>query len=82
MHIVKLSENENADYEAFKTAVGLTELKTCLVRHCGQAFGLMCKHSSGWKLVYSGDTEPCDRLIEIGKIICNFNDTMKLTCKT
>jgi ribonuclease BN (tRNA processing enzyme) len=67
VHIIKLSDNGSADYEKFKTAVDLKDFKTCLVRHCSQAFGAMCEHSSGWKIVYSGDTEPCDRLIEIGK---------------
>lgn len=28
-------------------------------------------HKSGWKIVYSGDTMPCDALVEMGKwIVC------------
>lgn len=66
VEIVKLNDNGNSEYDKFKAALDLKDFKTCFVKHCGQSFGVMCEHASGWKLVYSGDTEPCDRLIEIG----------------
>jgi ribonuclease Z len=32
------------------------------VDHCPHAFGLIMQHAEdGWKLVYSGDTKPCNR---------------------
>ena len=36
------------------------------VEHCPNAFGLTLYHRAGWKLVYSGDTRPCDSLVEEG----------------
>ncbi|XP_007946247.1 zinc phosphodiesterase ELAC protein 2 [Orycteropus afer afer] len=45
----------------------LEEFQTCLVRHCKHAFGCALVHTSGWKVVYSGDTMPCDALIQMGK---------------
>ncbi|EPY83628.1 zinc phosphodiesterase ELAC protein 2 [Camelus ferus] len=41
--------------------------QTCLVRHCKHAFGCALVHSSGWKVVYSGDTMPCEALVRMGK---------------
>ncbi|XP_051024177.1 zinc phosphodiesterase ELAC protein 2 isoform X2 [Acomys russatus] len=49
---------ETCDLEAFQT---------CLVRHCKHAFGCAMVHSSGWKVVYSGDTMPCEALVQMGK---------------
>ncbi|XP_010613312.1 zinc phosphodiesterase ELAC protein 2 isoform X1 [Fukomys damarensis] len=45
----------------------LKEFQTCLVRHCKDAFGCALVHTSGWKVVYSGDTMPCEALVQIGK---------------
>uniref|UniRef100_K9J2W3 Zinc phosphodiesterase ELAC protein 2 n=1 Tax=Desmodus rotundus TaxID=9430 RepID=K9J2W3_DESRO len=45
----------------------LEKFQTCLVRHCKHAFGCALVHTSGWKLVYSGDTMPCEALIQMGK---------------
>uniref|UniRef100_A0A8C9AC99 Zinc phosphodiesterase ELAC protein 2 n=1 Tax=Prolemur simus TaxID=1328070 RepID=A0A8C9AC99_PROSS len=45
----------------------LEEFQTCLVRHCKHAFGCALVHTSGWKVVYSGDTMPCDALVRMGK---------------
>lgn len=36
------------------------------VVHCADAWGLVLHHSSGWRLVYSGDTRPCDALVREG----------------
>ncbi|XP_016078005.1 PREDICTED: zinc phosphodiesterase ELAC protein 2 [Miniopterus natalensis] len=48
-------------------ACDLEEFQTCLVRHCKHAFGCALVHTSGWKLVYSGDTMPCEALVQMGK---------------
>ncbi|XP_008008610.2 zinc phosphodiesterase ELAC protein 2 isoform X2 [Chlorocebus sabaeus] len=45
----------------------LEEFQTCLVRHCRHAFGCALVHASGWKVVYSGDTMPCEALVRMGK---------------
>ncbi|XP_073516349.1 zinc phosphodiesterase ELAC protein 2 [Phyllobates terribilis] len=45
----------------------LEKFQTCFVRHCKNAFGCALVHQSGWKLVFSGDTMPCDALIRMGK---------------
>ncbi|XP_075435752.1 zinc phosphodiesterase ELAC protein 2 isoform X2 [Ascaphus truei] len=45
----------------------LEKFETCLVRHCRNAFACAMVHKSGWKLVFSGDTMPCDALVQMGK---------------
>ncbi|CAJ0928422.1 unnamed protein product [Ranitomeya imitator] len=45
----------------------LEKFQTCFVRHCKNAFGCAIVHKSGWKLVFSGDTMPCDALVRMGK---------------
>lgn len=44
----------------------MDEINTCLVRHCPNAFGVCFKHRSGHRITYSGDTMPCESLIELG----------------
>ncbi|ODM99911.1 Ribonuclease Z, mitochondrial [Orchesella cincta] len=61
-----LSE-ENILITELKHILGFDEVLTTLVRHCPNAFGVAFKHSSGWKITYSGDTMPCDALVELGK---------------
>nr|XP_056722912.1 zinc phosphodiesterase ELAC protein 2 [Euleptes europaea] len=43
------------------------KFQTCEVRHCKNAFACSMVHKSGWKIVYSGDTMPCEALVEMGK---------------
>ncbi|XP_035252851.1 zinc phosphodiesterase ELAC protein 2 [Anguilla anguilla] len=45
----------------------LEKFQTCVVRHCKNAFACSLTHRSGWKLVFSGDTMPCDALVHMGK---------------
>ncbi|XP_055008905.1 zinc phosphodiesterase ELAC protein 2 isoform X2 [Boleophthalmus pectinirostris] len=45
----------------------LDKFETCLVRHCKNAFACSLSHRSGWKLSFSGDTMPCDALVNIGR---------------
>ncbi|KAL6460709.1 hypothetical protein MHYP_G00306750 [Metynnis hypsauchen] len=45
----------------------LTKFQTCLVRHCRNAFACSLTHQSGWRIVFSGDTMPCDALVHMGK---------------
>jgi ribonuclease BN (tRNA processing enzyme) len=52
---------------------GITSLMNVQVVHCGQSYGLCLEFDNGAtprgviKLVYSGDTRPCDRLVEAGR---------------
>ncbi|KAJ9089826.1 hypothetical protein DSO57_1008787 [Entomophthora muscae] len=41
-------------------------IRTCRVNHCQEAFGVSFDFSCGFKLVYSGDTRPCQALVDIG----------------
>ncbi|XP_061761696.1 zinc phosphodiesterase ELAC protein 2 isoform X7 [Nerophis ophidion] len=45
----------------------LEKFQTCMVRHSKNAFACSFTHQSGWKLVFSGDTMPCDNLVHMGK---------------
>ncbi|EIW66065.1 hypothetical protein TREMEDRAFT_70321 [Tremella mesenterica DSM 1558] len=48
-------------------ALSLEEIQIPLVEHRGRAWGLVLKHQTGWKVVYSGDTMPSENLIQAGK---------------
>ncbi|ODO09602.1 hypothetical protein I350_03210 [Cryptococcus amylolentus CBS 6273] len=58
---------QHANIQSFLSSLSLTSLHAPRVWHRGRAFGLVLQHSSGWKLVYSGDTKPCAPLVEAGK---------------
>ncbi|XP_033894057.3 zinc phosphodiesterase ELAC protein 2-like isoform X1 [Acipenser ruthenus] len=45
----------------------LEKFQTCVVQHCMNAFACSLTHRSGWKIVFSGDTMPCDALVQLGK---------------
>lgn len=44
----------------------LTRFQTCVVRHCKNAFACSLTHQSGWQVVFSGDTMPCNDLARMG----------------
>eukprot|EP01120_Amphizonella_sp_Union-15-10_P015095 TRINITY_DN7648_c0_g1_i1.p1 TRINITY_DN7648_c0_g1~~TRINITY_DN7648_c0_g1_i1.p1 ORF type:complete len:654 (-),score=115.41 TRINITY_DN7648_c0_g1_i1:33-1994(-) len=52
--------------EFFMKTFGL-QVQTVPVEHCLDAYGLILTHSTGWKVVFSGDTRPCKRLVELGQ---------------
>lgn len=41
-------------------------ISTVFVKHCPYAFGIAITHIDGRKIVYSGDTMPCESLIKLG----------------
>eukprot|EP00890_Picochlorum_soloecismus_P005668 jgi/Picsp_1/6101/NSC_03455-R1_im:7145112 protein len=43
------------------------QVKFLQVHHCPDSYGIVIRLRNGFKLVYSGDTEPCERLIMYGK---------------
>ena len=53
-------------------SIGISELVNVQVQHCYQAYGIaislksLCTDLEPIKIVYSGDTRPCDALISIG----------------
>ncbi|XP_062548161.1 ribonuclease Z, mitochondrial isoform X2 [Armigeres subalbatus] len=52
--------------------LGLTEVATCRVRHCPHSFGVALTMDSSnngepVKITYSGDTMPCQNLIDLGR---------------
>ncbi|XP_046563093.1 zinc phosphodiesterase ELAC protein 2-like [Haliotis rubra] len=52
--------------DAVKTELQLSEFVPVEVDHCPNAFGVSLVHKDGWKIVYSGDTMPCGRLVTAG----------------
>lgn len=44
----------------------LHNMQCVWVDHCFEAFGLVLSSMSGWSVVYSGDTRPCEKLIKAG----------------
>lgn len=59
--------NERKNFSQVKDMLGVKDLRAVEVFHCKYAYGISMVHNDGWKLVYSGDTRPCDNLIEQGK---------------
>ncbi|WWC73000.1 uncharacterized protein I206_106964 [Kwoniella pini CBS 10737] len=47
--------------------LGLSSIWAPVVPHRGRAYGLSIEHSSGWKIVYSGDTKPSEELVRAGQ---------------
>ncbi|KAG2217086.1 hypothetical protein INT45_004075 [Circinella minor] len=60
-------KTELEHFEGLKKAIGINKMNAVNVIHCRYAYGLTMDHQTGWKLVYSGDTRPCDNLVEAGK---------------
>lgn len=54
-------------YSQLLSELHMTNISSAAVQHCPNAFGIALQHNDGWKLTYSGDTMPCDRLIQLGK---------------
>ncbi|DAZ93549.1 TPA: hypothetical protein N0F65_006537 [Lagenidium giganteum] len=45
----------------------LSSLLSVPVRHCYDSYGVVVTLQSGKKIVYSGDTRPCERLVQFGR---------------
>ncbi|PVD38133.1 hypothetical protein C0Q70_00744 [Pomacea canaliculata] len=65
-HMLELPVNANMYADILKE-LSLSEFVPVEVEHCPNAFGLSMVHKDGWKLVFSGDTIPCERLVNAGK---------------
>ncbi|KAL5019028.1 hypothetical protein ScPMuIL_004750 [Solemya velum] len=53
-------------YETVLQQLKLKEFRPVEVDHVPNSFGIALTHNDGWKLVYSGDTRPCQRLVQAG----------------
>ncbi|GAA5820403.1 hypothetical protein JCM3770_002431 [Rhodotorula araucariae] len=53
--------------DELKTTMGLTEVTAVPVLHRCRAWGAVITHSSGWRVVFSGDTMPCEALVSAGQ---------------
>lgn len=61
-----LYQGNNNCPELLKEA-GLVAVESINVAHCKSAVGAIIIHKDGWKLVYSGDTRPCNALVSAGQ---------------
>ncbi|KAL8603885.1 hypothetical protein ACOMHN_049703 [Nucella lapillus] len=65
-HKLELEEQKDS-YRQVLEQLSLTQLLPVEVEHCPNAFGVALTHTDGWKLVFSGDTMPCQRLVTAGQ---------------
>ena len=49
--------------------LGAEWLRVAPVEHCSDAWAVGLQHTEGWGLVYSGDTRPCDAVVELGRAL-------------
>ena len=52
-----------AALDKVKSQLGLKRLQSVLVVHCAHAYAAVLEGQAGWKVVFSGDTRPCDQLV-------------------
>ena len=62
---------ENADFlfydcANFADSLSAVHFQTVPVIHCRDAYGMVLHYPAGLKVVYSGDTRPCEALVEAG----------------
>ncbi|XP_041363952.1 zinc phosphodiesterase ELAC protein 2-like [Gigantopelta aegis] len=62
-----IDSEQRERYEFILDHLGLSNFLPVTVYHCRNAFGVSIIHKDGWKLVYSGDTMPCDKLVRAGQ---------------
>lgn len=66
---LKLGEHNNASSEKqtrIYTALGAKDISTVRVKHVPNSFGIAITLENGYKVTYSGDTMPCNDLVELG----------------
>ncbi|KXJ28530.1 zinc phosphodiesterase ELAC protein 2 [Exaiptasia diaphana] len=60
------SGNQKPEIRNLLSSMKLNNLSLVPVYHCEDSFGITISHNSGWKLVYSGDCVPSQKLWEEG----------------
>ncbi|KAK3090939.1 hypothetical protein FSP39_015897 [Pinctada imbricata] len=69
--------------QQFLQEVDVAKFEPVLVHHCRDAYGLVVTMKDGCKVVYSGDTMPCEALIQTGEECdiliheCTFEDYLE-----
>lgn len=54
-------------YRNMYNALNIQAVKTVFVKHCPYSYGVSVTLCNGKKIVYSGDTMPCEDLVKLGK---------------
>jgi hypothetical protein len=54
-----------AAFGFLQAELGIRNLVNVRVDHCPFAFAAVIDAVAGWRLVYSGDTRPCERLVQV-----------------
>jgi len=63
----KLRQHAQKALSGLLETSGFEEIVTVDVIHCPWAYGISMTHKEGWKVVYSGDTRPCNNLVKVGQ---------------
>ncbi|OZJ02530.1 hypothetical protein BZG36_04131 [Bifiguratus adelaidae] len=70
-NMVQGISKDSDSYKLLCTDLQLADITTTPVDHCPKAYGVAFQKASAntkdWKVVYSGDTRPCQALVDIGK---------------
>lgn len=61
------SQEMQAAVSQVKAQLGLRTLQSLLVVHCAHAYAAILEGESGWKVVFSGDTRPCEQMVHAAK---------------
>ena len=61
---LQVSSECQSALSAVKAQLGLKTLQSVLVVHCAHAYAAVLEGEAGWKVVFSGDTRPCDQLVQ------------------
>jgi len=65
---VQVSQRMRQHWKALLKLANLKSIRTVSVQHrTSHCYGLVLTHQSGWKLVFSGDTMPCQALVHAGR---------------
>ncbi|RKP27855.1 beta-lactamase-like protein, partial [Syncephalis pseudoplumigaleata] len=67
LHYTLPDDKASPSARAMLNSLGLSAIRTTDVIHCPMAYAISIEHQSGWKIVYSGDTRPCNKLVEMGQ---------------
>ncbi|KAL6268468.1 hypothetical protein P5V15_001601 [Pogonomyrmex californicus] len=54
-------------YQPIYKALNVQAVKTVYVKHCPYSYGVSVTLHNGKKIVYSGDTMPCENLVKLGQ---------------
>lgn len=54
-------------YKSMYKTLNVQAVKTTYVKHCAHSFGISVTLNNGKKIVYSGDTMPCENLVKLGQ---------------